>query len=186
MAINASNNDRKEVVDLPGPTESTNPDLEFLLMDLTTEHKKLVIEAFYGFARGDPKGFNSRFAVLLQAHAHALRTYPYRIKKFLDAKTNNMVDQTTTITRLQREWQQEAAILLDTVKQIAHQIHEDATRIEKTIETRESTPPQPSESTQPSTEEIVKALALHFVLPYAVIAFFAGMLVDMLFRFFHQ
>jgi len=60
------------------------------LMGLTETQKRTVIDAFYGFARGDAQGFNARFAVLLQVHALALRNYPSKLQKVFDAEIKNL------------------------------------------------------------------------------------------------
>jgi hypothetical protein len=86
MALNDSDN----VVDFPGSSHSISPELEFLLMGLTETQKRTVIDAFYGFARGDAQGFNARFAVLLQVHALALRNYPSKLQKVFDAEIKNL------------------------------------------------------------------------------------------------
>jgi hypothetical protein len=86
MALNDSDN----VVDFPGSSHSISPELEFLLMGLTETQKRTVIDAFYGFARGDAQGFNARFAVLLQVHALALRNYPSKLQKVFDSETKNL------------------------------------------------------------------------------------------------
>jgi hypothetical protein len=89
MAVNDSDN----VVDFPGASQSIGPELEFLLMGLTEAQKQTVIDAFYGFARGDAQGFNARFAVLLQVHALALRNYPSKLKKVFDAEIKNLGEE---------------------------------------------------------------------------------------------
>jgi hypothetical protein len=89
MALNDSDN----VVDFPGASHSISPELEFLLMGLTEAQKQTVIDAFYGFARGDAQGFNARFAVLLQVHALALRNYPSKLQKVFDAEIKTLGEE---------------------------------------------------------------------------------------------
>jgi hypothetical protein len=89
MALKDSDN----VVDFPGASQCISPELEFLLMGLTEPQKQTVIDAFYGFARGDAQGFNARFAVLLQVHALALRNYPSRFQKVFEAETKNLGEE---------------------------------------------------------------------------------------------
>lgn len=86
MALNDSDN----VVDFPGSSHSISPELEFLLMGLTETQKRTVIDAFYGFARGDAQGFNARFAVLLQVHALALRNYPSKLQQVFDTEIKHL------------------------------------------------------------------------------------------------
>ena len=89
MALNDSDN----VVDFPGASHAISPELEFLLLGLTEPQKQTVIDAFYGFARGDAQGFNARFAVLLQVHALALRNYPSKFQKVFDAKIKDLGEE---------------------------------------------------------------------------------------------
>ena len=89
MALNDSDN----VVDFPGASQSISPELEFLLMGLTEAQKQTVIDAFYGFARGDAQGFNARFAVLLQVHALALRNYPSKLQKVFDTEIKTLAEE---------------------------------------------------------------------------------------------
>jgi hypothetical protein len=59
-----------------------SPELEFLLHGCTDDNERNVVRyAFHSFARGDPGGFSIQFAVLLQAHARALKSVPERLRK---------------------------------------------------------------------------------------------------------
>ena len=123
MALNGSEN----VVDFPGASPSISPELEFLLTGLTEAQKQTVIDAFYGFARGDAQGFNARFAVLLQVHALALRNYPSKLQKVFDAEIKNLGDEigaqqtvvkqsTTEILEASLESQRQVAALRNLVE----------------------------------------------------------------------
>jgi hypothetical protein len=59
-----------------------SPELEFLLHGCTDDNERNVVRyAFHAFARGDPGGFSIQFAVLLQAHARALKWVPERLRR---------------------------------------------------------------------------------------------------------
>jgi hypothetical protein len=131
MALNDSDN----VVEFPGTSHSISPELEFLLIGLTDAQKQTVTEAFYGFARGDPQGFNARFALLLQVHALALRNYPSKLKKIFDAEIKNLGGE---ISAQQAVVKQSTADILEasieSQKQVAalcHLVEASETRMEK-------------------------------------------------------
>jgi hypothetical protein len=133
MALNDSDN----VVEFPGASHSISPELEFLLMGLTEAQKRTVIEAFYGFARGDAQGFNARFAVLLQVHALALKNYPSKLKKFFDAEIKSLGEE---ISAQQAVVKQSTAAILEasaqSQKQVAalcHLVEASETRMEKRL-----------------------------------------------------
>lgn len=133
MALNDSDN----VVEFPGGSNSISPELEFLLIGLTEAQKRTVIDAFYGFARGDAQGFNARFAVLLQVHALALRNYPSKLKKVFDAEIKDLGEE---ISLQQAVVKQSTAAILEasteSQKQVAalcHLVQASETRIEKRL-----------------------------------------------------
>jgi len=133
MALNDSDN----VVEFPGASHSISPELEFLLMGLTEAQKQTVIDAFYGFARGDAQGFNARFAVLLQVHALALRNYPSKLKKVFDAEIKTLGEEISAQQAVVK--QSTAAILeasLESQKQVAalcHLVQASETRMERRL-----------------------------------------------------
>ena len=70
-----------------------SPELEFLLHGCTDDNERNVVRyAFHAFARGDPGGFSIQFAVLLQAHARALKSVPERLRKVIAAELSTMSD----------------------------------------------------------------------------------------------
>ena len=72
---------------------SVSPELEFLLHGCTDDNERNVVRyAFHAFARGDPDGFSIQFAVLLQAHAHALKSVPERLRKAVAMELASMSD----------------------------------------------------------------------------------------------
>jgi hypothetical protein len=70
-----------------------SPELEFLLRGCTDDNERNVVRyAFHAFARGDPGGFSIQFAVLLQAHARALKSVPERLRKVVAMELATMSD----------------------------------------------------------------------------------------------
>jgi hypothetical protein len=68
-------------------------ELEFLLHGCTDDNERNVVRyAFHAFARGDPGGFSIQFAVLLQAHARALKSVPERLRKVVAMELATMSD----------------------------------------------------------------------------------------------
>src|SRR5258708_16291690 len=71
----------------------TDEALDLLLSGVTKEaDRKAVTAAYYEFATGDPKTFPVQFAVLLKAHALALRVAPNRLQKIIATETHKMSD----------------------------------------------------------------------------------------------
>src|SRR5438132_4964594 len=70
-----------------------SPELEFLLHGCTDDNERNVVRyAFHAFARGDPGGFSIQLAVLLQAHARALKSVPERLRKVVAMELATMSD----------------------------------------------------------------------------------------------
>jgi hypothetical protein len=70
-----------------------SPELDFLLHGCTDDNERNVVRyAFHAFARGDPGGFSIQFAVLLQAHARALKSVPERLRKVIAMELLTMSD----------------------------------------------------------------------------------------------
>ena len=70
-----------------------SPELEFLLRGCADDNERNVVRyAFHAFARGDPGGFSIQFAVLLQAHARALKSVPERLRKVVATELATMSD----------------------------------------------------------------------------------------------
>jgi hypothetical protein len=75
------------------PTSPDSPELEFLLHGCTDDNERNVVRyAFHAFARGDPGGFSIQFAVLLQAHARALKLVPERLRKVVAMELTSLSD----------------------------------------------------------------------------------------------
>jgi hypothetical protein len=69
------------------------PELGILLSGCATDaERKAVRETFYTFAQGDPGSFSVQFAVLLQAHARALKYAPEQLRKTLATELAQMSD----------------------------------------------------------------------------------------------
>jgi hypothetical protein len=71
----------------------TDEALELLLSGVTKEaDRKAVTAAYYEFAAGDPNTFPVQFAVLLKAHALAVRVAPNRLQKIIATEAHKMSD----------------------------------------------------------------------------------------------
>src|SRR6516164_6696201 len=74
-------------------TSLDSPALEFLLHGCADDNERNVVRyAFHAFAHGDPGGFSIQFAVLLQAHARALKSVPDRLRKVVATELATMSD----------------------------------------------------------------------------------------------
>src|SRR5215469_7555767 len=72
---------------------SEKAELGILLSGCVTDaERKVVRETFYTFAQGDPGSFSVQFAVLLQAHARALKCAPEQLRKTLATELAQMSD----------------------------------------------------------------------------------------------
>jgi hypothetical protein len=98
--------------------QAENPELELLLSGCANrQQREAVLDAFHSFADGDHKGFASKFAVLLQAHAAALHATPERIlgavKPLLSEHGRNFTDSALQVTRACGEVKEQVASVLD-------------------------------------------------------------------------
>jgi hypothetical protein len=67
--------------------------LDFLLAGVRDENqRKLVRSAYFAFASGDPNTFAVQFAVLLKAHALALKTAPTKLQRALTEEVHKLSD----------------------------------------------------------------------------------------------
>ncbi len=82
----------EELIVFPDPPHE-RPELEFILSGCTTDdERKAIAQAFHTFAQGDPCGFSVQFAVLLKAHAQALKSAPERLRKAVVTEFANVSD----------------------------------------------------------------------------------------------
>jgi hypothetical protein len=170
-------------------SQSLNEELDFILHGLTDAQKKIVTEAYYGFAQGDKGGFAVRFAILLQAHVMVMKTLPFRlrevfaaqakefvdeisaqravIKQFTDALAHGIVFWKTRVEVLQGQLQAARASndeILREMREIQQQIRRDATTIRKAAETQKN--------------------PVQFVIPYALLFFVLGLFANAVVQFF--
>jgi hypothetical protein len=107
-----------------------SPELEFLLHGCTDDNERNVVRyAFHAFARGDPGGFSIQFAVLLQAHARALKSVPERLRKvvamelatisdFLVAHRLSLKEAESATTKDAREIREGVVSLTEEIREI--------------------------------------------------------------------
>jgi hypothetical protein len=177
MALNDSDN----VVDFPGASHGMSPELEFLLMGLTEAQKQTVIDAFYGFARGDAQGFNARFAVLLQVHALALRNYPSKLQKVFDAKIKSLGEEigsqqavvkqsTAEILEASLESQQQVAALRHLVESTEIRLEKKFREIQQQWDRNTSTIQQAAETAAEKADRL-KSVSMNVIILSVVTGF---------------
>ena len=118
-----------------------SPELEFLLHGCTDDNERNVVRyAFHAFARGDPGGFSIQFAVLLQAHARALKWVPERLRRVVAMELATM-SESLAAHRLSIQ-EAERAIVKDTgeiregVVSLTEEIREFRSLINQTRQTQ--------------------------------------------------
>jgi hypothetical protein len=81
-----------KLIELRDPS-AEKPELDILLNGFANDaQRKAVIEAFHTFAQGDPDSFNVQFAVLLEAHARALKSAPEWLRKAIAMELTQVSD----------------------------------------------------------------------------------------------
>ena len=117
-----------------------SPELEFLLHGCTDDNERNVVRyAFHAFARGDPGGFPIQFAVLLQAHARALKSVPERLRKVvameLTTLSDSLVEHRLSIKEAESAIVKDAEEIRQGVVSLSEEIREFRTLINQMRET---------------------------------------------------
>jgi hypothetical protein len=117
-----------------------SPELEFLLHGCSDDNARNVVRyAFHAFARGDPGGFSIQFAVLLQAHARALKSVPERLRKVVAMELASLSDSLAvhglSIKDGQSQITKDAREIREGVVSLAEEIREIRTLINQMRET---------------------------------------------------
>ena len=117
-----------------------SPELEFLLHGCTDDNERNVVRyAFHAFARGDPGGFSIQFAVLLQAHARALKSVPERLRKLvameLTTLSDSLVEHRLSIKEAESAIVKDAEEIRQGVVSLSEEIREFRTLINQMRET---------------------------------------------------
>ena len=117
-----------------------SPELEFLLHGCTDDNERNVVRyAFHAFARGDPDGFSIQFAVLLQAHARALKSVPERLRKVvameLTTLSDSLVEHRLSIKEAESAIVKDAEEIRQGVVSLSEEIREFRTLINQMRET---------------------------------------------------
>jgi hypothetical protein len=121
-----------------------SPELEFLLHGCTDDNERNVVRyAFHAFARGDPGGFSIQFAVLLQAHARALKSVPERLRKVvameLATMCDSLVEHRLSIKEAESAIVKDAGEIREGVVSLTEEIREFRTLINQIRETEITT-----------------------------------------------
>ena len=117
-----------------------SPELEFLLRGCTDDNERNVVSyAFHAFARGDPGGFSIQFAVLLQAHARALKSVPERLRKVVAMESASLGDSLAVhgliIKEAQSQITKDAKEIREGIVSLTEEIREIRTLINQVHET---------------------------------------------------
>ena len=117
-----------------------SPELEFLLHGCTDDNERNVVRyAFHAFARGDPGGFSIQFAILLQAHARALKSVPERLRKVvameLTTLSDSLVEHRLSIKEAESAIVKDAEEIRQGVVSLTEEIREFRSQINQMRET---------------------------------------------------
>jgi len=125
----------EKLVVFPDPPHE-RPELEFILRGCTTDdERKAIAQAFHTFAQGDPGSFSVQFAVLLQAHAQALKSAPEILRKAVGTEFANVGDlllahkasvkeAESAIAKHAADWREEVEKLCEDIAKLREQIVE--------------------------------------------------------------
>jgi hypothetical protein len=125
----------EKLIVLPDPPHE-RPELEFILSGCATEgERNAIVQAFHTFAQGDPGGFSVQFAVLLRAHAEALKSAPERLRKALGTEFANLgelllahkasvKEAGTAIAEHAVDWREEVEVLSEDIRKLRERIVE--------------------------------------------------------------
>ena len=112
------------------------PELEFILSGCTTDdERKAIVQAFHTFAQGDPGSFSVQFAVLLRAHAAALKSAPERMRKAVGIEFANFGDLLlahkasvreagSALAKYAKDLQEEVEMVCEDIRKLREQIVE--------------------------------------------------------------
>ena len=130
-----------------------SPELEFLLHGCTDDNERNVVRyAFHAFARGDPGGFSIQFAVLLQAHARALKSVPERLRRVVTMELATL-SESLAVHRLSMQ-EAERAIVKD-----AGEIREGVVSLTKEIREFRSLINEMHETEIPAREKFLSRIS---------------------------
>jgi uncharacterized protein YciU (UPF0263 family) len=125
----------EKLVVFPDPPHE-RPELEFILSGCTTDdERKAIAQAFHTFAQGDPGSFSVQFAVLLQAHAEALKSAPKRLRQAVATEFSNVGDLLlahkasvkeagSAIAKHAKDWHEEVEMVCEDIRKLREQIVE--------------------------------------------------------------
>ena len=165
----------------------TDEVLDLLLSGVTKEaDRKAVTAAYYEFAAGDPKTFPVQFAVLLKAHALALRVAPNRLQKIIATEAHKMSDllvahhdavkKTATALGLAPTGQKtDSKEVLDAVAALSQQIQNYFATEHAALKERLDQAERISTATGEATALLAK-LSAHRIISGLALAYLAGLL----------
>ena len=147
-------------------------ELEFLLHGCTDDNERNVVRyAFHAFARGDPGGFSIQFAVLLQAHARALKSVPERLRKVVAMELASLSDSLAvhglSINEAKKAIGEDADQIREGVVSLAQEIREIRTLINQMREKFLSATSEERKKIQDAAESILNISAKRILMAIA-------------------
>ena len=172
-------------------TSNNDESLDFLLAGVRDENqRKLVRSAYFAFASGDPNTFAVQFAVLLKAHALALKTAPTKLQRALTEEVHKVSDLLVAHRAYLESFSgprpsdsdpaSRGGELADAISQIQNAIHEQFR------EERQLLLEPRSESTghpEPATTRLITRLAAHRIILALLLSYGAGLMTLPLFQY---
>ena len=161
--------------------------LDLLLSGVTKEaDRKAITVAYYEFGAGDPKTFPVQFAILLKAHALALRVAPNRLQKIIATEAHRMSDllvahhdavkKTANALGLAPTGQKtDLTEILDAVAALSQQIQNYFATEPAALKERLDQAERISTSTDKATALLAK-LSAHRIISGLALAYLAGLL----------
>ena len=165
----------------------TDEALDLLLSGVTKEaDRKAVTAAYYEFAAGDPKTFPVQFAVLLKAHALALRVAPNRLQKIIATEAHKMSDllvahqdavkkTATALGLAPTDKKTDSKEILDAVAALSQQIQNNFATERAALKERLDQAERISNATDKATALLAK-LSAHRIISGLALAYVGGLL----------
>jgi len=175
----------EKLVVLPDPPHE-RPELEFILSGCATDdERKAIVKAFHTFAQGDPGGFSVQFAVILRAHAQALKSAPERLRKAVEtefAKVGDLLlahkasvkEAGSAIAKHAADWREEVVVLSEDIAKLREQIVELSDSNNRSLENVLAKIVEERKAIQKAAEEILSISERRILLGLAA-AFAAGL-----------
>jgi hypothetical protein len=169
--------------------------LDFLLAGVRDENqRKLVRSAYFAFASGDPNTFPVQFAVLLKAHALALRTAPTKLQRALTEERHKVSDALVahrayleSLSGSRPAGSEASNALLDRGGDLAAAISQIQNAIREQLREERNLFLEPkadsSSRAQPTTARLINRLAAHRIILALLLSYGAGLTTQPVFHY---